>query len=93
MAVLGVGLMSLNVDPGEDPVLARALAATIRDDWRPAADAMASARDWERRAYVTLALATVAARRSGWLTKWLEARPDDRDAAAVHAAVESLQAS
>ncbi|MCP2245135.1 hypothetical protein [Lentzea aerocolonigenes] len=85
--------MLADVDPSEDPVLARALVGTIRDDWRPAADAMASAREWERRAYVTLTLATAAARRGTWLQKWLEARPGDRDAAAVHAAVETLQAS
>lgn len=83
----------LQVDPEKDPVLARALAGVVRDDWRPAADAMASARYWERRAYIVLTLAAAAARRDVWLTKWREARPDDRDAAAVHAAMESLQAS
>jgi hypothetical protein len=83
----------LQVDPEQDPVLARALVATLRDEWRPAADAMASARDWERRTYVLLTLAAAAARRDSWLKKWLAARPGDRDATAVHAAVETLQAS
>jgi hypothetical protein len=82
--------MLLQVDPEEDPVLARALTSTVRDDWRPAADAMASARNWERRAYVVLTLAAAAARRNVWLVKWLEARPDDRDAAAVQAAAQAL---
>lgn len=91
MAVLGVGLM--NVDPEKDPVLARALVGTLRDEWRPAADAMASAKEWERRTYIVLTLAAAAARRDVWLTKWREARPDDRDAAAVQAAVVALQAS
>jgi len=83
----------LQVDPEQDPVLARALVATLRDEWRPAADAMAAARDWDRRAYLLLTLAAAAARRDAWLKKWLESRPGDRDAAAVHAAVETLQAS
>ncbi|WP_156213103.1 hypothetical protein [Lentzea aerocolonigenes] len=78
----------LQVDPEQDPVLARAVTGTLRDDWRPAADAMASARDWERRAYLVLALAAAAARRDVWL-----ARPGDPDAAAVHAAMTALQAS
>lgn len=82
--------MLADVDPVGDPVLARALAGALRDDWRPAADAMASAREWERRAYVVLTLAAAAARRDVWLVKWLEARPDDRDAAAVRAAVQAL---
>jgi hypothetical protein len=80
----------LQVDPEKDPVLARALSGTLRDDWRPAADAMASAREWERRAYIVLTLAAAAARRDIWLVRWLEARPDDRDAAAVQAAVQAL---
>lgn len=80
----------LQVDPEKDPVLARALSGTLRDDWRPAADAMASAQEWERRSYVVLTLAAAAARRNVWLTMWLEARPDDRDAAAVQAAVQAL---
>ena len=79
-----------DVDPEKDPVLARALTGTLRDEWRPAADAMASARDWERRTYLTLTLAAAAARRDVWLEKWRAARPDDRDAAAVHAAVAAL---
>jgi hypothetical protein len=83
----------LQVDPEKDSVLARALSGTLRDDWRPAADAMASAREWERRAYIVLTLAAAAARRDVWLTKWRAARPDDPDAAAVHAAVTALQAS
>lgn len=81
------------VDPEKDPVLARALTGTLRDEWRPAADAMASAREWERRAYVVLTLAAAAARRDVWLTKWREARPGDPDAAAIHAAVAALQSS
>ncbi len=87
-ADLGVGLMQ--VDPENDPVLARALVGTLRDEWRPAADAMAAARGWERRAYVVLTLAT-AARRPDWLRNWLCARPGDLDAKAVQCAVESLQ--
>ncbi|RAS68228.1 hypothetical protein C8D87_102291 [Lentzea atacamensis] len=81
------------VDPVQDPVLARALSGTLRDEWRPAADAMASARSWDRRAYVVLTLAAAAARRDVWLTNWREAKPGDRDAAAVHAAMVALQAS
>lgn len=81
----------MQVDPEEDPVLARALVGTLRDEWRPAADAMASARQWDRRAYVVLTLAEAAARRAEWLRRWLRARPDDRDAQAVQSAVESLE--
>jgi hypothetical protein len=82
----------LQVDPVQDPVLARALTGTLRDEWRPAADAMASARYWERRAYVVLTLAAAAARRDVWLAKWRKARPDDLNAAAVQHAMESLRA-
>ncbi|MFS8104631.1 hypothetical protein LFM09_46765 [Lentzea alba] len=71
------------VDPEEDPVLARAVAATLRDDWRPAADAMAAARDSDRRDHVTEVLARAAVRRNEWLANWRKARPGDRDAAAV----------
>ena len=88
--MLGVGLM--NVDPEKDPVLARALVGTMRDEWRPAADAMASAREWERRAYIVLTLASAAARRVVWLEKWRKAKPGDPDAAAVQHAMESLRA-
>ncbi|WP_439662303.1 hypothetical protein ACSHWB_13100 [Lentzea sp. HUAS TT2] len=83
-------MRDLQVDPEKDPVLARALVGTLRDEWRPAADAMRSAREWERRAYITLTLAAAARRRVDWLRNWLKARPDDRDAAAVHHAMESL---
>ena len=83
----------MNVDPEKDPVLARALLGTLRDEWRPAADAMASAREWERRAYIVLTLAAAASRRVVWLEKWRKARPDDLDAAAVQAAMETLKAS
>jgi len=78
------------VDPEQDPILARALVGTLRDEWRPAADAMASARYWERRAYVLLSLALLAARHLEWLRNWRRARPDDRDAKAVECAIESL---
>ncbi|SDK54910.1 hypothetical protein SAMN04488074_10647 [Lentzea albidocapillata subsp. violacea] len=78
------------VDPEKDPVLARALVGTLRDEWRPAADAMRSAHEWERRAYITLTLAAAARRRVEWLRNWLTARPDDADATAVHHAMESL---
>lgn len=81
----------LHVDPAEDPVLARALAGTVRDEWRPAADAMASARDRDRRAHVTEVLAVAAARRDAWLENWRSARPGDFDAAAVHTALLALQ--
>ncbi|HEX7309431.1 MAG TPA: hypothetical protein VF330_41470 [Lentzea sp.] len=80
----------MQVDPEQDPILARALVATLRDEWRPAADAMASARQWERRAYVLLTLALDAARRLDWLRNWLRARPGDRDAGAVQCAIETL---
>jgi hypothetical protein len=80
-------MRELHVDPEEDPVLARALAATVRDEWRPAADAMASARDWDRRTRVTEVLAAAAARRDAWLENWRRARPGDHDAAAVHTAM------
>jgi hypothetical protein len=89
----GGGMPDLQVDPEKDPVLARALVGTLRDEWRPAADAMRSAREWERRAYITLTLAAAARRRVDWLRNWLKARPDDRDAAAVHHAMESLDES
>ncbi|SDF56459.1 hypothetical protein SAMN05216553_10288 [Lentzea fradiae] len=81
----------MQVDPEEDPVLARALVATLRGEWRPAADALASAQQWDRRAYVVLTLATAASRRVDWLRRWLRARPDDRDAQAVQSAMESLK--
>ncbi|GGN06105.1 hypothetical protein GCM10011609_51940 [Lentzea pudingi] len=83
----------LQVDPERDPVLARALVGTLRDEWRPAADAMRSAREWERRAYITLTLAAAAKRRVEWLLNWLKAHPDDSDAVAVHNAMESLNGS
>ncbi|GLY48383.1 hypothetical protein [Lentzea sp. NBRC 102530] len=83
-------MQDLQVDPVQDPVLARALMGTLRDEWRPAADALRSAREWERRAYILLVLAAAARRRAAWLTNWLTARPDDSDAAAVQHAVESL---
>ncbi|MFD4671813.1 hypothetical protein ACFWNN_18920 [Lentzea sp. NPDC058450] len=51
---------------------------------------MRSAREWERRAYILLTLAAAARRRAEWLTNWRKARPDDRDAAALHHTVESL---
>ncbi|WP_394614875.1 hypothetical protein JNUCC0626_34250 [Lentzea sp. JNUCC 0626] len=73
-----------------DPILARALMGTLRDEWRPAADAMRSAREWERRAYILLTLAAAARRRTEWLTNWLKARPDDHDAIALHHTVKSL---
>lgn len=92
---LGGGLMmrELRVDPGEDPILARALAATLRDDWRPAADAMASARDWDRRTHIAEALAAAAVRRDEWLVNWQKARPGDLDAALVHAAMLARQSA
>jgi hypothetical protein len=80
----------LQVDPEKDPVLARALVGTLRDEWRPAADAMRSALEWERRAYITLMLAAAAKSRVEWLKNWLKARPGDHDAVAVHNTVESL---
>lgn len=83
-------MRDLLVDPEKDPVLARALVGTLRDEWRPAADAMRSAREWERRAYIMLTLAAAARRRVEWLKNWLKARPDDRDAVAVRNAMESL---
>ncbi|MDX3657631.1 hypothetical protein PV646_09980 [Streptomyces sp. ID05-26A] len=83
-------MQDLQVDPERDPVLARALVGTLRDEWRPAADAMRSAREWERRAYITLTLAAAAKRRVEWLTNWLKAHPDDSDAVAVQHAMESL---
>jgi hypothetical protein len=83
-------MRDLTVDPEKDPVLARALVGALRDEWRPAADAMRSAHEWERRAYITLTLATAARRRVEWLKNWLKARPGDRDAVAVHHAMESL---
>ncbi|SDP91733.1 hypothetical protein SAMN05421507_12092 [Lentzea jiangxiensis] len=86
----GWGVGNLEVDPERDPVLARALAGTLRGEWRPAADAMKSAREWERRAYITLTLATAARRRVEWLRRWLKANPGDADATAVHHAMESL---
>jgi hypothetical protein len=81
----------LRVDPGEDPILARAVAGTLRNDWRPAADAMASARDRDRRAHITEVLAVAAVRRDSWLENWRQARPGDHDADAVHAAMLARQ--
>ena len=86
-------MRELRVDPGEDPILARALAGTLRDDWRPAADAMAAARDRDRRAHVTEVLAAAAVRRDEWLESWRKARPGDHDAAAVHAAMLARQSA
>lgn len=86
-------MRELHVDPEEDPVLARALAGTVRDEWRPAADAMASARDGDRRVHVTEMLAAAAARRDAWLENWRRARPDDLDAAAVHTAMLARQSA
>ena len=84
-------MRELHVDPEQDPVLARALAGTVRDDWRPAADAMAAARDSDRRVHVTEVLAAAAARRDAWLENWRRARPGDDDAAAVHRALLALR--
>ena len=65
----------------------------MRDDWRPAADAMAAARNRDCRTQVTEVLAAAAARRDVWLENWLRARPDDLDAAAVRTALLALQSA
>ena len=51
-------MLELQVDPEKDPVLARALVAALRDEWRPAADAMASAREARKRQTVESAAAS-----------------------------------
>ncbi|SES44479.1 hypothetical protein [Lentzea albida] len=75
-----------DVFPEEDPVLARAVTAASRGQWRQAADAMKPTwGDWDDRARVTLALAREGARTDEWLNTWRDEQPD-RDLAAVDAA-------
>lgn len=69
------------------------MAGTLRADWRPAADAMASARDQDRRARITEVLAAAAVRRDEWLENWRKACPGDHDVAAVHAAMLARQSA
>lgn len=73
--------------PDEDPVLIRAIAGAARDEWQPAAEAMAStSTDWDRRAHVTEALAAEGARSERWLGRWRAEHPDDPDLAVLDAA-------
>ncbi|MFI9723981.1 hypothetical protein ACIHFE_30765 [Streptomyces sp. NPDC052396] len=70
-----------------DPEADAVLAALARDDWQPAARALAAAgTDWERRCHLVEIIAGPAAKEDGWLRAWQAARPDDPDAAVVHAA-------
>ncbi|WP_330851952.1 hypothetical protein [Lentzea sp.] len=72
--------------PEEDPVLAGAVTAASRGQWRQAAEAMkATSGDWDDRACVTLALAREGARTDDWLNDWRDEQPD-RDHAVLDAA-------
>jgi hypothetical protein len=72
--------------PEEDPVLARAIKAASRGQWRQASDVMGSTwSDWDRRARVTESLAREGARTDEWLNNWRDEQPD-RDLAVLDAA-------
>lgn len=69
-----------------DPEAEAVLAALSRNDWQPAAQSLAAAgTDWERRSYLVGIIAGRAAEEDAWLHAWRAARPDDPDAAVVHA--------
>ncbi|MBY8868821.1 hypothetical protein [Streptomyces sennicomposti] len=68
------------------PEVADATLAVRQGDWRPGAALLAAAgQDWDRRWYRLTTLARVAAEEEAWLHAWRTERPDDPDAAAVHA--------
>lgn len=76
----------VTADPVHEPALVAALDAVRAGRWEPAAALVAETfGDWDRRYAVVRALGDEAAAGDGWLTAWREARPDDGDAAAVHA--------
>lgn len=69
-----------------DPEAEAVLAALSQGDWQPAAQALtATGTDWERRSYLVGVIARRAANDDTWLRAWQAARPDDPDAAVVHA--------
>ncbi|MGW1072135.1 hypothetical protein [Streptomyces sp. NPDC002537] len=89
-AEIGAGLLPperQNTDrAGPDPEAETVLAALSRGEWQPAAQALAAAgTDWERRSYLVGIIARRAAEDDTWLRAWQAARPDDPDAAVVHA--------
>ncbi|MEU2873276.1 DUF4034 domain-containing protein [Streptomyces olivoreticuli] len=89
-AELGAGLLPperQNTDRAyPDPEAEAVLAALSRGEWQPAAEALAAAgTDWERRSYLVGVVARQAAEDDTWLRAWQAARPDDPDAAVVHA--------
>lgn len=63
-----------------------AKAAHAAGDWQPGADLLAgTGQDWDRRSSIVSLLGEVAADDDTALKSWRAARPDDADAAAVHA--------
>ncbi|EFL11612.1 hypothetical protein SSMG_07283 [Streptomyces sp. AA4] len=68
-----------------EPVRAAKIAHAA-GDWQPGADLLAGiGQDWDRRSAVVSLLGEVAADDDTALKAWRAARPDDADAAAVHA--------
>ncbi|MEU4694025.1 hypothetical protein [Actinoplanes sp. NPDC023714] len=77
-------------DPGEREARHRA----VRGDWPAAAKLMADAgADGELRGRRADLLAAAAATDGAWLQRWLEASPDDPDAAQIQAATLQLRAA
>lgn len=63
-----------------------AKVAHAAGDWQPGADLLAgTGQDWDRRSSIVSLLGEVAADDDTALKSWRAARPDDADAAAVHA--------
>ncbi|MFI1200632.1 hypothetical protein ACH4VR_14465 [Streptomyces sp. NPDC020883] len=71
---------------GPDPEAAAVTEALARGEWQSAAQALAAAgTDWERRSCLVGIIAEHAAKDDAGLRAWQTARPDDPDAAVVHA--------
>lgn len=71
---------------GPDPELDALLATVAAGQWEPSAELLAATgKDWPRRSAISYELAEAAAKDDAWLKAWQAARPDDPDAALVHA--------
>ncbi|MEU2596384.1 hypothetical protein [Streptomyces hirsutus] len=68
------------------PEVAEAVRAAWEGDWRPGAALLAATgQDWDLRWDRLSALASAASQNDRWLSAWRAERPEDPDAAAVHA--------
>ncbi|WP_329365013.1 hypothetical protein [Streptomyces sp. NBC_01483] len=68
------------------PEVAEAVRAAREGDWRPGAALLAAAgQDWDLRWQRVSGLASAASKDERWLGDWRAERPNDPDAAAVHA--------